>query len=374
MSRLATLQTSYDEVRSTIEKIERSASEAARDLTDDEQAETDTLVKRATELAEQIKTEGAKLDQAASVAEIVARHGGKVERSANAAAPKDLAEWYAAQHFNLTGKGTIDRAVAEQVTSDVEVPPVYVNEVLNISDFRRPVFDSFRHPQFIEAMNYTTARVTQHVNVGKQVNQHDELASRRYQAELETWATETWGGTLNVPRQVVDLQPTSVYADIVNDFRNVYLEETEQRACEFLASAAGSASVGWTSTSIGSIVTSVTNGISALYATGKKAPNTLWLSLDQTLAVVNKFNDDDSVSALERLNKSLEAAGFDLNIVTGFQLPANTRILGNSNEIAVRERILGLLSAPVVSHLEVVIAYAGYLQFSHDPEFLVKLV
>jgi len=116
----------------------------------------------------------------------------------------------------------------------------------------------------------------------------------------------------------------------------------------------------WTATNVGTIIASITTAIGIVYTDSKRIADTLWLSMDAALALAGSSNSTTNVSAMTLIRQALSDAGMPLNFVVGPTLPANTRVVGNSGLVESYENVKGLITAPDVSHLGVIMAYRGY--------------
>jgi hypothetical protein len=148
---------------------------------------------------------------------------------------------------------------------------------------------------------------------------------------------------------------------------------TEGAACDALEASITTNTSGWTATNVATIVSSITTGVEAVYASSKRMPDTFWLDLGSALDLAAVLNTDNSVTAIEVIQKALSFVGINLSFVVGPQLAADTRILGNKLRVEQYEQQLGLLSAEMPSQLKRQIAYAGYLAFHIRPESVVGL-
>ena len=74
MSRLTTLKAEFGQITESIDNIERAATERGSDLSDQEQADIDSLYARAAEIKPVIEAESAKLDNVAAVSNLLAKH------------------------------------------------------------------------------------------------------------------------------------------------------------------------------------------------------------------------------------------------------------------------------------------------------------
>lgn len=372
-ARLDALRRQFTEARNGIDSIEARARSASRDLTDAEQGEIDTLLQRCEDLTPDIEAEGARQDRMSAAAGVLARiqpSGPPQSHTAGAPAALPSIGEYMSLHVRARMGDTeaaelLTRVVATQKLADTPgvIPVPIVGQLIKLADDSRPVFSSLTtRPMPSSGKTFNRPRVTQRVIVAEQVAELDELASRKMTITGDAVTKRTFGGTLEISRQDVDWTDPSTLQIAIDDFSGYYAFVSEAAACAALVALATATSV-YTATSIATIIGSVMTGVQAGYTAAKRVPDTLWLSLDQMIALASNTNATTNLSALSLLRQTLNDAGITIKIVTGPQLPAGTRILGNSGLIESYEQQLGLLSLPDVTHLGVTISYAAYLAF-----------
>lgn len=171
---------------------------------------------------------------------------------------------------------------------------------------------------------------------------------------------------LELSEQDIDWTDPAILDIVMADFIGYYGMVTEDAACTFLEALAVDAAAGtWVPTDIGTVVASISAGITTVYNAAKRMPDTMWLSLDETMALAGLTNSDDSVTAFTVIRQALSDAGLGtFRFVTGPQLSADTRIIGSSRLVESYEQRKGFISAANVSHLGADIAYRGYVAFN----------
>jgi HK97 family phage major capsid protein len=388
MSRLATLKASFEDAKSAIEKIERSATEANRDLTDDEQTDVDTLYARAAELKPQIEAEAAKVQNVSDVTSILAKVNGHVAPASvtrASAEPMTAGEFLSnalkvqaglmSQDEHIARAGLyINRAQMKLSDNTGIVPTPIVGSLINLYDATRPVWNSFTsQPLPGSGSSFTRPRITQKVATGNQAAEFDAVSSQKMTITGSTVNKFTEAGYLDLSQQDIDWTDPSALQLVINDFAEVYSNRMESRAAAFLVTTA-SASSGWTATNVSTIVSSVTAGVQAVYNSAKRMPDTLWLSLDEALSLAGTVTADYNRTAMAMVNEALAQAGINVNVVVGPQLANDTRILGVSGLIESYESINGLLQAAQPDLLGQRVAYSGYGALFGVSSGFVKLV
>src|SRR4249920_3884556 len=371
--RLDSLRRQHTEIRDGINAIEQKAASANRDLSDSESADVDALYKRAEQILPDIEAEAAKqqsMDAAASVLARVAPSTQLVTRAqppAPPAAELTVGEWLSlhirAKRGDNEALELLTRAVAGQTTGDNAgiLPVPILGPVTKLADSRRPVWNSFTpRPMPAAGKTFSRPRVTQRVNVAEQAAELDELASRKMTIVGDAVTKRTFGGVLELSEQDIDWTDPAALQLAIQDFADMYAEVTELAACTALGVLAAAPTSPWTATNIGTIISSITTAISIVYTDSKRIADTLWLSMDAALTLAGLSNATTNASAMSLIRQALSDAGIPVQIVVGPQLPASTRIIGASSLVESFENIKGLVQAPDVSHLGVVMAYRGY--------------
>lgn len=369
--RLDSLRKSFNDARSGIDAIENKARSASRDLSETEQAEVDTLLSRCEDLTPDIEAEGAREDRMSAAASVLARVQPKATAPALIRAqPSELPS--IGQYMSLMIRSKqgdaeatelLTRTVATQTTTDTAgiIPVPILGPVIELADHRRPVFASFTSRPMPEAgKTFQRPQITQHVQVAQQSAELDELASRKMTISASAVTKLTIGGVLELSEQDIDFTDPAVLNIVISDFAAMYGEATEAKAVAALVALASTTTT-YTSTTISTIIGSYMAAVQAVYASSKRMPDTVWMSLDSMFTVAGVSNSTTNVTALTLLKQALADAGVGLNFVVAPTLPSGTIIVGASSLVESYEKVKGLLTAPDVSHLGVVIGYRGYM-------------
>jgi hypothetical protein len=380
--RLDHLRSQFTEITNGINAIENSANGA--DLTDAQQADSDALFARAAILKPEIEIEAAKADSISATAAVLARiqpstRPSVVTRTADIEIPtigEVMALHLRAQSGDADATAMLQRAVATQGTTDTAglLPTFIVGPLVKFIDARRPVFGSFTsRPLPQGGKTFTRPRVTVTTSNAQQVNEFDQPSSTKMTIVGDTVTKNTYAGMLELSEQDIDWSDPAAMQIAIQDFVDQYAVTVEGAACSFLATTA-SASAAWTGTNIGTMVSSITSGVSAVYTSSKRQADTIWFDLDTYLTLAGTTNSTTNVSAITLIKQALSDAGMAFNIVVGPQLAASTRIVGCSSLVESYENIKGLVSLPDLTKLGVTMAYRGYEAFFGRAEGFVKLV
>lgn len=391
--RLRALRKQFDDIKSSIETINRAASDAGRDLTDDESADLDKLFDRAEQLKPEIEKEASRENSIVEVAEVISRVGGSnVDRSSSQqrsntppelSASEYLAEYFRA--FDPDGGGSVeqflDRAAryvdrAEQTTADTTgiLPEPIIGALIKFADSTRPVFNSFTsRPMPRAGKKFTRPRVTQRVNVAQQSAELAELVSRKMIIVPDEVSKLTFAGTLDISEQDVDWTDPASLEIVLSDFTEFYAEATEGEAADVIEGLAETYSP-YVATNVATLVESYVDGVLEVYDQCKRMPDTIWTDLASWATLASTTNTNNDRTALSMIRESLNELGAGpMRWIVGPQLAADTRVVGASNLVESYEQRKGLLRAVKPSVLGHEIAYFGYVAFYGRPEGFVNL-
>ena len=399
-TRLKALRSQFDEVRAGIDKIERAATDAARDLTDDEQSDVEKLYERADALSADIEAEAERAEKLERTAAILNKvnatpgrspvHRAAADKPADMTAGEFLAGYFRAYHpegsdapdeFLERAAGYIDRA--QQTTADTAgiIPTPIIGDVIKLNDATRPVFTSFAQRSMPpRGKTFERPYVTQRGDIGTQT-EGQGLNSQKMTLTSETVTKATQGGTLDLTHQDIDWTEPSSLQIVVQDFVDLYAEWTEGLACDYLESLPGIADTAvddsghspFDDTDVLTLVTSYIDGIVAVYNKAKRMPDTVWLALNEWATLCKTLSSDNEVTTLDVLRRALADMNTPVRFVVGPQLADGFVCIGASGLVEAYEQQKGLLRAEEPSTLVVQLAYAGYTAFWGKHEAIVQL-
>lgn len=154
-------------------------------------------------------------------------------------------------------------AAADNLLSDTPglLPEPLVGEVWDTQYSRRPLIDAVGTRALPAAgESFNRRYISQHTDVGEQVNELDNLASQAYQVVKQQFDKKTFGGYVNVSSQSGDWSEPALVQAIINDMIRQYAIATEN----YVATKMAANSTGATDT-----IADFTDGddvIAALYA------------------------------------------------------------------------------------------------------------
>lgn len=388
MSRLATLRKEFDDVKGAIEKIERAATEAGRDLSDDEQADVDKLYERAATIKPEIEAEVDKQESLTSVSNILAKvsDAPNFNRAAHKADAEDmtagefLVNAFKVQAGQMSKEEHVERAAkyfrADQVTTDTAgiIPAPILGGVIELFDSSRPVFNSFmQRPMPQGGKTFTRPEVTQHVVTADQATELTEVGSQKMTIIGNTVTKFTEAGYLDISQQDVDWTDPSALELVVQDFVKAYNKRMETRASAYLASLTN-ASVGWDVSTIAAAVDTFVDAFAAVDASAEEAADTIWLDKTTWATLAKLTNTTTDESALTLINNALSTYGVQPRWVVGRRFSGTVRVVGSSRLIEAYEQRNGLLRVAQPDVLGQRLAYYGYGAFHGTPEGFVDLV
>lgn len=265
------------------------------------------------------------------------------------------------------------RAITNETTANVPglLPEPIVGAIVNQIDDRRPFISSIgaRDLGGVPGKVFSRPIVTQHTLVGQQMAEKTELASQQMVVGSVDFTKNTYGGAVDVSRQVIDWTSPAAWDALLTDLQRVYGKFTENRAADDFATAIvaevelGGAAAGdhtfmeW--------ATALYSAAALVYGSVEELPNHVWMSLDMWAKfgpVVDQYRTN--IARVEGTSSSPtnfagEVLDFPRTVVPSFA--ANTFIVGVKELTEVYEDRIGLLTAVEPKLLGVEVAYGGYM-------------
>ncbi len=215
-------------------------------------------------------------------------------------------------------------------------------------------------------------RVTQRTTVATQSAEGDVLSSQRLQVTGDSIAKVTKGGVLSLSEQEIDWTEPAMLGLAIQDLAESYAIDTDDFLCSAIETAlTASAAVTLSLTAASDVfVKALADAAAAVYASSKKVPDTLWLSVDRWAYVQALVDADDRplYSNIGPVNAggSVPAGQFGgnvqgLKVVVDPNFSSNVWGVGVSSLVEFYEQNKGLLSVNAPSTLEVQYAYRGYV-------------
>jgi hypothetical protein len=274
------------------------------------------------------------------------------------------------------GLDLLDEArIVNETTANVPglLPEPIVGAIVNQIDDRRPFISSIgaRDLGGIPGKVFSRPIVTQHTAVGQQVTEKTELTSQQFVVGSVDFTKNTYGGALDVSRQVIDWTSPAAWDALLTDLQRIYGKFTENRAADDFATAVvQEVETDDTITDdFRRVATALYAGAALVYGSVEELPNHIWMSLDmwafygpiidqwrrQTAGQNGAPSPGDSSPASFAGN----VLDFPRTVVPSF--PTGTFIIGVKELTEVYEDRIGLLTAVEPKLLGVEIAYGGYM-------------
>lgn len=261
------------------------------------------------------------------------------------------------------------RAAAHQTSADTEglLPEPILGPVINWIDETRPLVTALG-PRQLPSGSWSRPRITQHTNVEAQSAEKAELTSQKMIIEKVPVTPVTYGGYLNVSRQLIDWSVPQIMDIVIQDLAGQYAIETEEvTATTLLAAAtAGATGLGTTPTAE-EVAAAYWSAAGAVYAATAGAGRVFSVIAPNMLSVVGPLfapiNPSDAQSP------GFSAGGFStgaIGTISGIPvyvsaaMTAGNGLILSSAAAEVYEDRIGALQVVEPSVLGVQVAYAGH--------------
>lgn len=402
--RIDQLREQFLQTRAGIQTIDERARGENRELTDDEHEQQAQLFVRAQQLGAELEPIAEHHRSIDATSRILAELGiGSMAEAHHAAAaalpPEDVspgdyfASYCRAVHPGNPNRGRdLDahvarfRTVATQTTADNAgiLPSPILGPVIQFIDANRYVVPTLtQRPMPQAGAQFSRPRITQHVTVAEQTAELQELASQKLTTTSSTVSKRTFGGSLQLSQQDIDWTDPSALQLVFEDFAAVYTKVTDAMAAASFT-AAVTATVPWTATSVGTILMSIVNAASSVYSAASLMPTDLWVDMATGLSLGTLTTTTGSLVfptiGSGSLDVSQSAKDLGIGLPLGLRLhvcpnlAAGTRIMGDRQYAEWYEQRNGFLQVAFPSALKIELAYSGYVATYFNGTGFVKLV
>ena len=381
------LEKDVAEAEAVIEHNVRSAQEGERDLNDFELGSN-------VEARKRIESAGVQLEElyASSKATVATRKraGDIATEMSRLRAQADMpdieyrnagyyiTDYCKAQTGNRDARQRLElfmRTADHQLTDDVPgiVPDPIVGPLINRIDTSRPIITAIGTSP-LPSWNWHRPRVTQHTEVGLQtdgtsapITQKVELASRKMLIERVPVEASTYGGYVNVARQLIDFADPDAMNLIAGDMAGQYAIATEEVAADALAAVATTpVDYPLTPTAaelIGPIWEAAAAAMTAVPEMGRLvlfvAPDRL-SAFGPLFAPVNPQNAQSTGFTAGNFRSGNVGNISGIDVVVSKQLDSGEAFMVNTAAVEFYEQVGGQLQVVEPSVLGVQIAYYGY--------------
>lgn len=272
------------------------------------------------------------------------------------------------------GMLTNTRAAApHNTTAEVTgiLPTPIVGAIMSDVDAARPFISSIGAKDLgnIPGTSFERPTITQHVTVGKQANEKDEVANRQFIVGGVPFSKDTFGGWANVSRQSIDWTSPGVWDALMTDFVEQYALETEAEAATDFAAAVtqtveSEAALG-EDPDLKQLLTALYGAARLSYAGSGRLPDTIWASLDWWVRLGVLIDHLKATTAGNGAGSS-DVGSFAGNLLQTNRVivpsfPEGTLVVGVKSRTEVYEDRFGFLSAVQPKVFGVELAYGGYM-------------
>jgi HK97 family phage major capsid protein len=273
----------------------------------------------------------------------------------------------AKERLQIFERQASDGGVDHMTMTDSEgiIPDPVVQPVINFIDAARPLVSALG-VRGLPSASWHRPRVTQHTAVAKQTGEKEELVNQRMKIERIPVSADTYGGFVNVSRQIVDFSTPAGLDLVVNDLAAQYSIETEAAAAYELSSVA-TAAIDFDSGTVATLTSALWQAVAQVFTVTKGQGNLLIVCSPNAMGtfgpLFNPINPQNAQST--GFNASSFAQGV-MGSISGLRTVMSTGLSGNdafvlsTAAIEVYEQRIGTLQVTEPSVLGVQVAYAGY--------------
>jgi HK97 family phage major capsid protein len=262
-----------------------------------------------------------------------------------------------------------NRAAAHQTTAGTPglLPVPVVEPVVNFVDASRPLVSALG-PRQLPAQNWSRPKVTQHTSVASQSAEKAELVSQAMVISKLTGTAYTYGGYVNVSRQVADFTQPGVMDIVIGDLAAQYAIQTEGYAATTFAAAATAGStlptgpntadqISGALWAAAAAIYAATKGIGRVFAV---IPPGLLAGWGPVFPPYGPMNQQGQGFTAATFNSGLAGVISGIPIYVSNAIAANTALVMSSAAGEVYEDRIGSLQVVEPSVLGIQVAYAGY--------------
>jgi hypothetical protein len=281
-----------------------------------------------------------------------------------------------------------DRSIlaANNGTGDVPgiLPDPLVGEVFDTMNNRRPFVSAVGVLAAPNAESWNRRKITQHVLVGTQAAEFDNLSSQALDISKIPVSNSLLGGFIDLSEQVIDHSEPAMLNLVLRDMVNVYAKQTETVSCASLV-AGVTEEIEITDFADGDeLLDALFDAAATIDNEVDELPTHIFVSTDSwaTLGKAKKANGDRLFTQVGPSNaagtmtpSSFEVQGLGLRVVVSNRFAASTLIVGNPMGIELYENQKGTVRVEQPANASVRLAVRGYYaSLVIAPEAFVKFV
>jgi HK97 family phage major capsid protein len=373
------LQQQFESKTAFQEEILRSAEAAGRDPNPDEQR----MYSEATDALREITARMKLFEERMTLVSDSRERNERITRAVARVARPDTAPEYRSAGAYITdvwqaGAGVrtaaerldvYHRVADHQTTAESAglLPQPIVQPILDFIDVARPIVN-FLGPRNVAAgPTFFRPQVTAHTSVALQSAEKAELVSQAMTITKLTVTMETYGGYVNLSRQLLDWSSPDAMDIVVNDLAGQYARVTEDVTGDALVTYGTADGTLPTAPDVADIVGVLWTAAAAVYAATANAgrlfvavsPDVLG-KLGPAFAPVNPQNAQSAGFSAGDFSSGVLGTISGIPVVMSPQLPTGTMIVTSTAAVEVYEQRIGALSVTEPSVLGVQVAYAGH--------------
>ena len=263
-----------------------------------------------------------------------------------------------------------NRVAAHQTTTNASgiVPQEIVQPVINFIDASRPLVSALGPRPLEGGPQFFRPRVTTHTSVGKQSAEKAEFASQAMVIDKLTANVDTYGGYVNVSRQLIDWSTPAAMDIVVGDLAAQYALQTENAAAvQFQTAATAGTTLPTGANTPQEIAAAVWAAVGAIYTATQGAGRIIGVASPAMLgyigpgfAPVNPQNAQSTGFSAVDFGSGLMGNIGGVPIYVSPKVTGNTLLVMSSAAAEVYDQTVGLLSVTEPSVGGVQVAYMGY--------------
>ena len=262
-----------------------------------------------------------------------------------------------------------NRVAAHQTTTNAAgiVPQEIVGSVINFIDSSRPLVTALGARPLEGGPNFYRPRVTTHTSVAKQSAEKAEFSSTAMVLDKLTATVDTYGGYVNVSRQIIDWSSPSIMDIIVQDLAAQYAIQTETAAAaQFLAAATAGTVIPTGATTADAVAAAVWAAVGTIYTTIPNAGRIVGVSSPTMLAAIGPALTATAINNPNSAGFAIDYTSGQIGSIGGVPIYLSPRLTGATLLIIhpaaaeVYDQIVGMLSVTEPSVGGVQVAYMGY--------------
>ena len=247
----------------------------------------------------------------------------------------------------------VQPGAAHQTTTNAAgvVPQEVVGPVINFIDSSRPLVTALGPRQLEGGPNFFRPRVTTHTSVAKQTAEKAEFSSTAMVIDKLTATVDTYGGYVNVSRQIIDWSTPSIMDIVVGDLAAQYAIQTETAAAaQFLAAATAGTVIPTGATTADAVDAAVWAAVGTIYTTIPNAGRIVGVASPAMLAVIGPALTATAINNPTSSGFAIDYTSGQIGSIGGVPIYLSPRLTGTAllvihpSAAEVYDQQIGMLS------------------------------